>query len=399
MNKKITKPQIRFKGFTNTWEKYSINEVTINLDKYRIPIAENLRIKGNIPYYGANGILGYVNGFTHDGENVLVAEDGANDLLNYPVNYTTGKIWVNNHAHVLKGKSNILDNKFLCLSLKRSEISSLIVGGSRAKLNKNYLLNLSISITKYAEQILLGQLFYNLDNILAFYKRKLEKLQNIKNSLLINIFATEKSPFPKIRFKGFTNPWEKKNIDSYGSAISGTSLEAEFNNFGDLKVISIGSFSDNSLYNDQGIRASLNNKTVQKLLNKDDLVMILNDKTQAGNIIGRVLLIDENNKYVFNQRVQRIIVDKSRYIPSFIYNLINNPRNRNKIFMHSQGNTQIYVNWSNIKEIEFYIPDNKDEQIIISTFFDKLNSLITSYNHKLEKLENIKKSLLEKMFC
>ncbi|WLP85699.1 restriction endonuclease subunit S [Mycoplasma seminis] len=176
-----------------------------------------------------------------------------------------------------------------------------------------------------------------------------------------------------------TITWEKKNIESFGHSESGTSLEAEFNNFGKLKVISIGSFGVHDLYNDQGIRVTLNNKTKQKLLNKDNLVMILNDKTQAGNIIGRVLLIDENDKYVFNQRVQRIIVDESKYIPSYLYNLINNPINRNKVFLHSQGNTQIYVNWSNIKDIEFYISNNKDEQIIISRFFDKVNLIITFY--------------------
>jgi type I restriction enzyme S subunit len=83
------------------WEVKKLGEVCLILNNLRIPIKESSRIKGETPYYGANGIQGYIEGFTHNGEYVLVAEDGANDLSNYPINYTSGKIWVNNHAHVL----------------------------------------------------------------------------------------------------------------------------------------------------------------------------------------------------------------------------------------------------------------------------------------------------------
>ena len=99
----------------------------------RIPVAANLRVPGATPYYGANGIQDYVEGFTHDGEFVLVAEDGANDLKNYPVKCVKGRIWVNNHAHVLQGKQNIADNQFLAFSINRADIESLLVGGGRAK--------------------------------------------------------------------------------------------------------------------------------------------------------------------------------------------------------------------------------------------------------------------------
>ena len=78
-------------------------------------MAANLRIPGSTPYYGANGIQDYVDGYTHEGEFILVAEDGANDLKNYPVKCVKGRIWVNNHAHVLQGKNEIADNKFCLL--------------------------------------------------------------------------------------------------------------------------------------------------------------------------------------------------------------------------------------------------------------------------------------------
>lgn len=79
------KPEIRFKGFTDAWEQRKVQDVADRFDNLRIPVAANLRVHGTTPYYGANGIQDYVEGFTHDGEFVLVAEDGANDLKNYPV--------------------------------------------------------------------------------------------------------------------------------------------------------------------------------------------------------------------------------------------------------------------------------------------------------------------------
>ena len=91
-------------------EFVKLGDVCDILDSKRKPVAKGRRIKGEYPYYGANGIQDYVSGYTHDGEFVLVAEDGANDLKNYPVNYVKGRIWVNNHAHVLQGKAKLLDS-------------------------------------------------------------------------------------------------------------------------------------------------------------------------------------------------------------------------------------------------------------------------------------------------
>ena len=77
--------------------------------------------------------------------------------------------------------------------------------------------------------------------------------------------------------------------------------------------------------------------------------------------------------------------------------MLNAPLVREKIIKQSQGNTQIYVNWSTIKDTNYLVP-NLEEQIILGQFYTKINYLITLHQRKLEKLKNIKKSLLEKMF-
>ena len=121
-------------------------------DNQRVPVAANERITGTIPYYGSNGIQDYVDGFTHQGEFVLLAEDGANDTKNYPCEYVEGKIWVNNHAHVLSGKKNLLNNLFLTSRIKSMDISPYLVGGGRAKLNAKVMLKIELSIPTLPEQ-------------------------------------------------------------------------------------------------------------------------------------------------------------------------------------------------------------------------------------------------------
>ena len=183
-------PKIRFKEFQNDWNSRILGEVCNKFDNLRIPIAENLRKKGNIPYYGANGIQDYVDGYTHDGEFVLIAEDGANDIKNYPVQYVNGKIWVNNHAHVLQGKNGILNNIFLNYSISSINFEPFLVGGGRAKLNASVMDNLTFRIpSDIKEQEKIGEFFRKIDGILEFSQKKITKLENIKKYLLNKMFV------------------------------------------------------------------------------------------------------------------------------------------------------------------------------------------------------------------
>lgn len=182
-------PEIRFKGFTEAWEQRKVREVADRYDNLRIPVAANLRIPGSTPYYGANGIQDYVDGYTHEGEFILVAEDGANDLKNYPVKCVKGRIWVNNHAHVLQGKNEIADNKFLAFAISQADIESLLVGGSRAKLNAETLMEIDLLLPEKQEQVSIGNYLTNLDHLITLHQRELEKLKNIKKSCLENMFV------------------------------------------------------------------------------------------------------------------------------------------------------------------------------------------------------------------
>lgn len=180
-------PKIRLKGFTDNWNNHKLLDIANRYDNLRIPVASNLRIHGNTPYYGANGIQDYVDGYTHDGEFVLVAEDGASDLYNYPVFYVNGRIWVNNHAHVLQGIVGIVDTKFLSYSISQSDIVSLLVGGGRAKLNAEILMKIDVIIPDIKEQIQIGNYLAIIDHIIILQQHKIEELQMLKKYTLQNM--------------------------------------------------------------------------------------------------------------------------------------------------------------------------------------------------------------------
>lgn len=159
---------------TDTWEQRKLGDVVEFLDTLRKPLEGAKRISGPYPYYGASGIVDYVNGYLFDKELVLLSEDGANITdRNYPVCFlASGKYWVNNHAHVLKTKDGN-ENNFICNSLERKDYKQYNSGMAMPKLNQEVCKGIPISCPTYDEQKQIGDYFRNLDHLITLHQRKL----------------------------------------------------------------------------------------------------------------------------------------------------------------------------------------------------------------------------------
>ena len=128
-------PNLRFKGFTDDWEQRKLGELVTSYDTKRMPIRSEERKAGPYPYYGATGIIDYVNNYIFDGKYLLLAEDGANIIdRTAPITYlTNGKFWLNNHAHIMNStKSNLV---FLKATLDRKNYIKFNTGTAQPKLN------------------------------------------------------------------------------------------------------------------------------------------------------------------------------------------------------------------------------------------------------------------------
>ena len=175
----------RLQGFSEPWVERTLEEICLRHDNLRIPVKASDRKAGYTPYYGANGIQDYVEGYTHDGESILIAEDGANDLDNYPVNFAVGKIWVNNHAHVVKAKEEFIYSYFLYLALKQCNFNDVIVGSSRAKLNASSLMQINVKYpSSLAEQRAIASILSDMDAEIAELEAKRDKYKEVRQGMM-----------------------------------------------------------------------------------------------------------------------------------------------------------------------------------------------------------------------
>jgi type I restriction enzyme S subunit len=171
------------------WGTRKLGEVCDILDNLRMPLNDSQRqnMKGDIPYCGANGVVGYVNDFVIDDDIILMAEDGGyfDEYKTRPIAYRVkGKCWVNNHAHILKSKKEH-DQDFIFYSVVHKNILDFINGGTRAKLNKSEMLNITIDLplNKFAQTkiaITLNEMY----DYLSKLETKLQKLQLQKQGMM-----------------------------------------------------------------------------------------------------------------------------------------------------------------------------------------------------------------------
>ncbi|WP_313504532.1 restriction endonuclease subunit S [Kaistella carnis] len=180
------------------WEEKTLNEISKNLDSKRIPITKNVRTEGAIPYYGASGIVDYVEDFIFDGTYLLISEDGANLLARtYPIAFSVdGKFWVNNHAHILEFK-DFVTQKFVEYYLNSIKLDNYVTGMAQPKLSQTSLNKIIVPIPvnniKEQEKIVAKLDFLSNQTKLLQekYKHKLANLEELKKSILEKAFKGE----------------------------------------------------------------------------------------------------------------------------------------------------------------------------------------------------------------
>lgn len=171
------------------WMVKKLGEIVEVLDNLRVPLNDNQRSKmnGDIPYCGANGIVGFVNDYIIDDEIILIAEDGGffDQYKTRPIAYRmSGKCWVNNHAHILKATIET-DQDFLFYCLVNRNILDFINGGTRAKLNKGDLVNIDIFLpVNKIEQHEIATILTDIDKEIAALEKKLSKSKMLKEGMM-----------------------------------------------------------------------------------------------------------------------------------------------------------------------------------------------------------------------
>ncbi|WP_201022613.1 restriction endonuclease subunit S [Thiomicrospira sp. XS5] len=390
-------PDVRFKGFPNVWTQKFIHEVANRYDNLRVPVSASNRISGSTPYYGANGVQDYVSGYTHDGEFVLLAEDGANDLNNYPVVYVNGKVWVNNHAHVLQGMEEKLDNLFLKSVFSSVNFEPFLVGGGRAKLNAEVMMNINLNIPQeITEQKAIGTFFKNLDSQITHKQRKLDKLMTLKKAMLEKLFPKEGADKPEIRFKGFSGTWELKSL---GELIDIRSAARVHKEQWTLEGVPFFRTSDviATHKEQENTKAYISSTVYEELIAKIGKVKKNDLLITGGGSIGVPFLIKNNNPLYFKDADLLWLKNDDKFDGYFLYTFFFSSTFRKHIKNISHIGTIAHYTIEQAKATPIKTC-SKQEQKAIGSYFKQLDNLITLQKTELTKLKQIKSACLEKMF-
>ncbi|MBF7020982.1 restriction endonuclease subunit S [Staphylococcus kloosii] len=397
-NEKMNVPELRFPGFEGEWKKKLLDEIanvqmgqSPNSQNYTDDFEEMVLVQGN-----ADLKNGKVSPRIFTKEITKIAK--RNDIL-LSVRAPVGEIGITQMPVCIgRGVCSITSNLFTYYFLdyfnNGNKWKKFSQGSTFEAISGNEVRNLIIFSPSEKEQQKIGDFFSKLDRQIELEEQKLEKLEQQKKGYMQKIFSQQ------LRFKdenGNQYPnWKGTNIGNTFDNKGGTALEKEFDNNGTHMVISIGSYSMNSTYNEQNLRINKNKNTEKYLLNKGDLAMVLNDKTKEGNIIGRSIYIEKDDKYIYNQRTERLIPVEGNN-NKFLWYLMNSDLFRNKIKRMMQGATQVYINYNSIKTLNIYLPI-PEEQDKIENFLTDIFNIIKNQAYKVELLKERKNGFLQKMF-
>jgi len=176
------------------WTIYTIKDCCEILDSQRVPLnsEERAKIQGSIPYYGANGVQGYINKFLFNEELILMAEDGGNfdQFATRPIAYKiSGKSWVNNHAHILRAKTGF-NQDFIFYSIVNKNILFFIQGGTRSKLNQSDLKSIKIKIPENREeQSTIATILTTINQVIEKTEQLIAKYERIKTGLMQDLLT------------------------------------------------------------------------------------------------------------------------------------------------------------------------------------------------------------------
>lgn len=400
MTKKSDAPAIRFKGFSDAWEQRKFEEIAVRSSvicsddtlprvEYEDIVSGTGRLNKDI-YAKQSSKSGIV---FHQGD-VLYGKLRPylqNWLLPTFDGLAVGDFWVLQPQNA--------DSSFLyrlIQSRQFDEVANQSTGTKMPRADWKLVSKTVFSIpSNISEQAAIGTYFTALDSLITLHQRKFEKLTNVKKSMLEKMFPQNGSSYPEIRFKGFTDPWEQRKL----SEMCGTfeyGLNAAAKEFdGKNKYIRITDIDDASrefLLSDLSSPDICLDGMSKYLLSSGDIVF-----ARTGASVGKTYIYRENDGIVyFAGFLIRAKVNQDNDA-EFVFQSTLSPSYEKYIRITSQRSGQPGVNAQEYGEYDLFAP-SKEEQQRIGHFLRGIANLITLHQRELEKLQNIKKSMLEKMF-
>ena len=388
------KPDIRFKNYSDDWEQRKLGELALFNPKDELP--------QTFEYVDLESVVG-TEMLSHRTEVKSFAPSRAQRLAHTgDLFYQTVRPYQKNNYLFEKPDNNYVfstgyaqmrpyvDGYFL-LSLVQSERFVKVVldnctGTSYPAINANDLAEIEVAAPSDESEVQkIGTIFRSIDNLTTLHQRKYDKLQNLKKAMLEKMFPKNGSNVPEIRFKGFTDDWEQRKLGELALFNPKDELPQTF------EYVDLESVVGTEMLSHRTEVKSFAPSRAQRLAHTGDLFYQTVRPYQKNNY----LFEKPDNNYVFSTGYAQMRPYVDGY---FLLSLVQSERFVKVVLDNCTGTSYPAINANDLAEIEVAAPSDESEVQKIGTIFRSIDNLTTLHQRELEKLKNIKKAMLEKMF-
>ena len=402
MTEQAKVPEIRFAGFTDPWEQRKLGELTESYSGGTPAAGESEFYGGSIPFIRSAEIAAestelFLTEKGYESSSARMVKPG--DVLYALYGATSGEVAVSrqkgaiNQAILAILPRDDCDARYITAWLRKQKgyIVTTYLQGGQGNLSWVIVKNLEVSIPSLPEQQKIGFMLSHLDSLITLHQRKYDKLVVFKKSMLEKMFPKDGESVPEIRFAGFTDPWEQRELVDIAEIVGGGTPDTNNSNYwdGDIDWYAPAELGNN-IYAESSTR-----KITQAGFDSCSTKMLPADKTilftsRAG--IGNTAIL--RHSACTNQGFQSLVIgDADVY---FVYSM--SERIKKWAEEKASGSTFLEISGRQLETMPVNLPSLVEQQAI-GSFFSHLDNLITLHQRKLELLQNIKKSLLDKMFA
>ena len=393
-----------FSDFTNTWEQRKLGEVGKARSGVGFPDTEQGGTIG-VPFFKVSDMNsdGNENEMTV-ANNYVTAEQIAAHRWS-PIEEVPALFFAKVGAAVMLNRKRLcrfpflLDNNTMAYSLSSTEwdadfakalfetidLTSLVQVGALPSYNAGNVEAMEISMPSLSEQGRIGEFFKQLDNLITLHQRKYDKLTNVKKSMLEKMFPKNGSNVPEIRFKGFSDTWEQRKLGELAVFNPKEEIPDVF------EYVDLESVVDTEMLSHRTEEKATAPSRAQRLAHTGDLFYQTVRPYQKNNY----LFEKPDKHYVFSTGYAQLRPFIDGY---FLLSLVQNGQFVKTVLDNCTGTSYPAINANDLAEIEVFSPKDEQEHHQIGTYFRNLDNLITLHQRELEKLKNLKKACLEKMF-
>jgi type I restriction enzyme S subunit len=350
---------------TSQWELVPLGEIVENKDLKRVPIKESDRAErhGIYPYYGASGIIDYVDEYIFEGAHLLIGEDGANLIArSSPIAFIAdGKFWVNNHAHVL-GATERVELKYLAYFFETLDLKPYVTGSAQPKLTRKSLDRIIVPLPPIAEQKRIAAILDKAEELRGLRRKALEELDAIVQSIFLEMFGDLKSILGK-----WTNRKLGELLDFLTTGSRGWA--AYYASSGDLFLRIQNVRSDELLLNDVAY------------VKAPDTAEAKRTRVQAGDVLismtadlGRAAVIPEGLKTAYINQHLAILRTKA-LVPRFLSAYLTSPLGQQQALGRNRQGVKAGLNFDDVRSFVVPVPPFTLQQ---------------EFAHRVEAIERLK---------